>query len=201
MADVTGHTSYKGLTAQQHNDAFDVFKTFLTEIKPKRVLEIGTAGGGLTLFIRHTLNEIGLQDTPIKSFDVIECQWYNDIRKENVEINIENIFDHSYLNLEKPEKIVPFIQEEGTTLVLCDGGHKIGEFNMIAPFIKDGDFIMAHDYVDTWENYKENYVDKIWNWCEIEEKYIDQVSKYNNLVHYNKDIFDKVVWVCKKKIA
>ncbi len=57
MSKVTGHTSYKGLTAQQHNDAFDVFKTFLTEIKPKRILEIGTAGGGLTLFIRHTLNE------------------------------------------------------------------------------------------------------------------------------------------------
>ncbi len=87
MSKVKGHTSYKGLTAQQHNDAFDVFKTFITEIKPKRVLEIGTAGGGLTLFIRDTLNEIGLQDTPIKSFDVVECQWYNDIRKENVEIN------------------------------------------------------------------------------------------------------------------
>jgi hypothetical protein len=199
MSEVRGHTSYKGLTAQQHDDAFDVFKTFLNEIKPKRVLEIGTAGGGLTLFIRHTLNEIGLNDTPIKSFDVIECPWYDDIRKENVEINIENIFDHSYLNLEKPERILSYIQEEGTTLVLCDGGHKIGEFNMIAPLIKEGDFIMAHDYIDTWENYKENYVDKIWNWCEIEEKYIEKVSLENNLVHYNKENFDKVVWVCKQK--
>jgi cephalosporin hydroxylase len=197
---VTGHTSYRGLTTQQHNDAFDIFKTFLNEIKPKRVLEIGTAGGGLTLFIRHVLDEIGLTSTPIKSFDVVECNWYNDIRKENVEILIENIFDQSYLNLEKPEKIVPYIQENGTTLVLCDGGHKIGEFNMIAPFIKPGDFIMAHDYVDTWENYKENYVDKIWNWCEIEEKYIDEVSKKHNLIHYNKEIFDKVVWVCKQKL-
>jgi len=201
MSTITGHTSYKGFTAQQHNDAFDAFKTFLTEIKPKRVLEIGTAGGGLTLFIRDTLNEIGLQDTPIKSFEVIECQWYNDIRKENIEINIENIFDHSYFNLEKPEKIVPFIQEEGTTLVLCDGGYKIGEFNMIAPFIKVGDFIMAHDYVDTDENFRENYMDKIWDWCEIDEKHIEQVSKDNNLVHYNKDIFDKVVWVCKQKMS
>jgi cephalosporin hydroxylase len=201
MSKVTGHTSYKGLTAQQHIDAFDVFKQFLTDIKPKRILEIGTAGGGLTLFIRDTLNEIGLQDTPIKTFDVVECNWYNDIRKENVEIIIENIFDQSYLNLEKPERIVPFIQEEGTTLVLCDGGHKIGEFNMIAPFIKVGDFIMAHDYIDTWENYKENYLNEIWNWCEIEEKYIEQVSKDYNLVHYNKEVFDKVVWVCKQKLV
>ena len=85
--------------------------------------------------------------------------------------------------------------------MLCDGGHKIGEFNMIAPFIKVNDFIMAHDYVDTYKNYKENYLNKIWDWCEIEEKYIDQTSKNNNLVHYNKEIFDKVVWVCKQKMS
>lgn len=201
MSKVTGHTSYKGLTAQQHNDVFDIFKNFLSEIKPKRILEIGTAGGGFTLFLRDTLNELGLENTPIKSFDVHECPWYNDIRKQNVEINIENIFDHSYFNLEKPERIVPYIQEEGTTLVLCDGGHKIGEFNMLTPFIKVGDFIMGHDYVDTWTNYKENYVDKIWDWCELEEKYIEQVSIDYNLEHYNKETFDKVVWVCKKKMA
>ena len=201
MSIVAGHTAYKGYTAQQHNDAFEVFKNFLTEIRPKRILEIGTAGGGLTLFLRDTLNEIGLSDTPIRSFDVHEAAWYNDIRKENIEINIENIFDQPYLNLEKPERIIPFIQEEGTTLVLCDGGHKIGEFNMIAPLIKVGDFIMAHDYIDVWQNYKENYVDKIWNWCEIEDIYIEKVSKEQNLVHYNKDIFDKVVWVCKQKIS
>jgi cephalosporin hydroxylase len=84
MSKVTGHTSYKGLTAQQHNDVFDVFKNFLSEIKPKRILEIGTAGGGFTLFLRETLNELGLEDTPIKSFDVHECPWYDDIRKQNV---------------------------------------------------------------------------------------------------------------------
>ena len=72
---------------------------------------------------------------------------------------------------------------------------------MIAPLIKVGDFIMAHDYIDVWQNYKENYVDKIWNWCEIEDIYIEKVSKEQNLVHYNKEIFDKVVWVCKQKIS
>jgi cephalosporin hydroxylase len=199
MNRIVGHTQYKGYTAQQHDDAFDVFKNFLADIKPKRILEIGTAGGGFTLFLRETLNELGLNDTTIKSFDVVETNWYNTIRENNIEIIIENIFDHSYLNLEKPERIVPYIQSEGTTLVLCDGGHKIGEFNMIAPHIKVGDYIMAHDYIDTWENYLENYVDKIWNWCEIEEKYISKVSENENLVHYNKENFDKVVWVCKIK--
>lgn len=194
-----GHTQYKGFTAQQHENVFGVFRSFLNEIRPRRILEIGTAGGGFTLFLRDTLNEIGLNDTIIKSFDVVECSWYNELRKHNIEIIIENIFDHSYINLEKPEMIVPFIQENGSTLVLCDGGHKIGEFNMIAPHIKVGDFIMAHDYIDTWENFKENYIEKIWNWCEIEEKYIENISNKCNLLPYNKESFDKVVWVCKTK--
>jgi cephalosporin hydroxylase len=60
MREVLGHTQYKGYTAQQHYDAFDVFKPFISEIKPKRILEIGTAGGGFTLFLRDTLDEIGL---------------------------------------------------------------------------------------------------------------------------------------------
>lgn len=200
MKIITGHTEYKGLTAQQHENAFNVFHEFLKQIRPKRILEIGTAGGGFTLFLRDTLDEIGLSECMIKTFDVYEQNWYNRLRENRIEVVIENIFDKSYLNLEKPEKIVPYIQEDGVTLVLCDGGHKIGEFNMITPYIKSGDYIMAHDYVDTWENYKINFVDKIWNWCEIEEKYIKDVSDTYNLIQINKETFDKVVWVCKRKI-
>lgn len=196
---VIGHTTYKGYTAQQHYDFYTPIKNFLTEVKPSQVLEIGTAGGGFILAVREILNEIGLENTPIKSFDVIEQNLYSELRKKNIEIIVDNIFDHSYTKLEKPEKIFDYIQKEGITVVFCDGGHKIGEFNTIAPHIKKGDFIMAHDYIDTWENYKLNYIDKIWNWCEIEEKYISEVSKKENLEFYNKDEFDKIVWVCKVK--
>jgi hypothetical protein len=31
---------------------------------------------------------------------------------------------------------------------------------------------MAHDYVDTKENFLENYKDKIWNWREIGDDHI-----------------------------
>lgn len=196
---ITGSTSYKGYTAQQHEDVFAVFEEFLAEIRPSRILEIGTAGGGLTLFLRHTLNKLGLDNSTIRSLEVHEMKWYDTIRSENIQIEILNVFDHAYFNLEKPEEIVPYIQQEGVTLVLCDGGYKIGEFNSIAPHIKVGDYIMAHDYIDTLDNYKENYVNKIWNWCEIEEKHIEKVSIEHNLVHFNKEKFDKVAWVCKRK--
>jgi cephalosporin hydroxylase len=197
---VRGHTEYKGYTAQQVDDFYPTIKKFLEEVRPARILEIGTAGGGFILAVREILNEMGLTNVPIKTFDVSESSQYQKLRLRNIEINIENIFDQAYLNLIKPERIVPYIQEEGTTVVFCDGGHKVGEFNSIAPHIKTGDFILAHDYIDTWDNFQTNYRDKIWNWCEVEEKYIEKVSIEQGLEFYNKEEFDKIVWVCKKKV-
>lgn len=197
---VRGHTAYKGYTAQQVDDFYPTIKKFLEEVRPARILEIGTAGGGFILAVKDILNEMGLSNVPVKTFDVIESPYYKGLRSHNVEVNIENIFDHAYLNLVKPEMIVPYIQEEGVTIVFCDGGHKVGEFNSIAPHIKTGDFILAHDYIDTWDNFQTNYRDKIWNWCEVEEKYIEKVSIEQGLEFYNKEEFDKIVWVCKKKV-
>ena len=197
---IKGHTEYKGYTAQQVDNFYPTIRKFLEEVRPARVLEIGTAGGGFILAVREILNEIGLSNVPIRTFDVIESPYYKKLRTHNIEINIENIFDHAYVNLVKPERIVPYIQEEGTTIVFCDGGHKIGEFNSIAPHIKTGDYILAHDYIDTWENYRTNFKEKIWDWCEVEEKYIVEVSLREGLEFFNKEEFDKIVWVCKKKV-
>lgn len=194
-----GHTEYRGYTAQQHDGFINIIPQFIQSIKPSRVLEIGTAGGGFILCVRDALDEIGLQEIPIKTFDVVETPYYQELRKRNIEINIENLFDHSYTKLIKPEKIVPYIQQPGTTVVFCDGGYKIGEFNSIAPYIKNNDFILAHDYVDTWENYQNVFKDNIWDWCEIEEKYIENVSRLENLKPYNQEIFKTIAWVCKQK--
>jgi cephalosporin hydroxylase len=194
-----GHTEYKGYTAQQRDNFSDIISNFIQDIKPARVLEIGTAGGGFILCVRESLDNIGLNYVPIKTFDVVECPYYPNLREKNIEINIENLFDHSYTKLIKKEKIVPYIQEPGITVVFCDGGHKIGEFNSIAPYLKRGDFILAHDYIDTWENYQNLFKNQIWDWCEVEEKYIEKISTEYNLKFYNQDIFKNIVWVCKIK--
>lgn len=197
---ITGSIDYNGYIAQQHKDAFKVFTDFLSEIKPARILEIGTANGGFILFIRETMDQIGLDSSDIISYDVHEKPWYNELRNRNIQIRIENLFDSEYVNLEYPEKIESFIKSEGITLILCDGGKKISEFNAIAPLIKNGDFIMAHDYVDTEENFLINFKNKIWDWCEIKEKDISKISNEHKLSHYKKEIFDKVAWVCKQKV-
>lgn len=197
---ITGCTSYKDFSAQQHDVAFSVFESFLTKIRPNRILEIGTAGGGFTLFLRDTLDKIGLTDVPIKSFEVHEMTWYDTLREKNIEVNIVNIFNYAYNAVEATESVVPFIQEPGTTLILCDGGYKIGEFNAIAPYIKVGDYIMAHDYSSTLEYFNEHIYEKIWNWCEVQDFHIADVCNEYHLEKYKEDDFQKVVWTCRKKV-
>lgn len=196
---ITGHCVYKGILAHQDENVFQIFESFLLDIKPKRILEIGTAAGGFTLFLRDTLDKLGLQETKIKTFE-INRQYVVISEQENLEIIGENIFDHSYMNLTKPELVAPYIQEQGTTLILCDGGYKITEFNELSNFMKVGDFIMAHDYSPNKEYFENHINNKIWLWCEIEDKYIQDAFVRNNLVSYNQEEFQKVVWLCKKKI-
>jgi len=130
---------------------------------------------------------------------VKEHKWFPEMRKRNIEIIVENIFSHSYKEIEKPEMVESFIGREGTTLVLCDGGSKVNEFIILSKYLKSGDIIMAHDYVDTKENFLENYRDKIWNWREIGEEDIKETCEKYNLKSFMKETFDKVVWVCKIK--
>jgi cephalosporin hydroxylase len=201
-----GHTTYISkidsnfkLTTQQNLYMFEAFKKLLSETKPMRILEIGTAGGGTTLFLREYLDEIGLNNTQIKTFEVKEHKWFKPMRERGIDIVIENIFSKSYREIEKPELVVPYIQSEGTTIILCDGGSKINEFKILSPYLKTGDIIMAHDYVDTKENFLENYKNKIWNWREIGDEHIIETCERYNLKNYMKDTFDKAVWVCKIK--
>jgi cephalosporin hydroxylase len=200
-----GHLTYSSvkhkmnLTAQQNQNMFDAFKFLLNEYRPKRVLEIGTAGGGTIQFIKDYLEDIGSTDTTIRTFDVKEHKWYNDMRRTGIEIIVENIFSHSYREIEKPEFVVDYINQEGPTLVLCDGGSKINEFKILSRYLKKGDVIMAHDYVNTKENFLENFKDKIWNWREIGDEHIVESCRTHNLKPYLQEHFNNAAWVCKIK--
>lgn len=191
-----GLSSYMGMASQQNHNVYEVFYNFLNEVKPKRILEIGTALGGFTQFIKKVSDESQL-GIDILSYDIYEMNWYKDMIQSGIDVKVENVFDSNYQSVK--QEVIDFIQQDGVTIVLCDGGNKVGEFNILSNYIKQGDFIMAHDYIDTRENFNENYYEKIWNWHEISEGDISNACDRNNLKSFNKEIFDSVVWVCKVK--
>ena len=189
-------SAFRGYTAQQSHNAYQIFYDFISEVKPVRILEIGTALGGFTEFLKIITDELGL-NTKILSYDISARPWYNEMVEKGIDVRVENIFNEDWSEVK--QEVVDFVQQEGLTLVLCDGGWKIGEFNIFSKLIKNGDYILAHDYSVSKEIYELEIKDKIWNWCEITESDIEQSVVENNLKFYNQDKFSQAVWVCKIK--
>ena len=198
---IKGHFIYKGLAISQHELVGEVFNELIKKIKPKQVLEIGTSFGGLTLLIRDILNNNGLNETKLITYDVNEPQYLRShINKLcNIDIRVKNVFNYQYDNLIDVEEIKQIIQSEETTLVLCDGGSKKNEFRLLSDYLKKGDVIMAHDYAPNEIYFNENIKNKIWNWLEIQDSDINDSCVKNNLLPYMYEEFKKVVWVCKIK--
>jgi len=182
--------------AQQNYNAFKVFYNFLNKNKPKRILEIGTGQGGLINFINDCKIHLQL-DTKIITCDINELPWYSIFVENGIDVRVENIFNNEYSEVNSD--IIEFIQQDGLSLVLCDGGNKIKEFNLLSKFLKTNDIIMAHDYAPNREYFEKYMKYKIWNWMEIQDSDINYCCTRENLVPYCAEEFLSVAWVCKLK--
>lgn len=188
---------YLNHCAQQTSGVYEVFYNFIKETKPTRILEIGTAHGGLTAFLKLMCDVCGLS-TKILSYDINEPVWtFSDLRNMGVDVRVENIFHENWTRINT--EVQEFIQQDGITIILCDGGWKIGEFNLLSKYLKTGDFILAHDYAETKEHFEKHTYKKIWNWMEISRADIDGAMIANNLVKYQPEKFENVAWVCTQK--
>jgi cephalosporin hydroxylase len=190
---------YKNIRLQQNQYLVKNLKNILNTIKPKRIVEIGTARGGMTLLMSDILNELGLRDSKIKTFDITMREHLKNIEVNNIEFYVGNIFNWSKRELDKPEEITNFLSDNDVNLILCDGGNKISEFNILSKYLKKGDIIMAHDYAPNREVFNSEYKDKIWNWLEIEDKHIKKSVEEYNLFDYEMDLIKPTAWVAKIK--
>ena len=189
-------TSYLEFTAQQNNNTYKSFYALLERYKPDRILEIGTGLGGLTLFLKHVCDDINLK-IEILSYDIRTRAPEKLLKENGIDFRIENIFGKGQGSCD--QDVINFIQQDGKTLILCDGGSKIREFNLLSKFLKVGDIIMGHDYAPNKEYYDNHIHKKLWNWFEISDKDIQESVEINNLKPYMQDMFIDAVWVCKIK--
>jgi hypothetical protein len=201
--EIKGHYTHKDLMIMQHENAGLVFDSLIKTIKPARILEIGTATGGLTLLLRELLNANELKNTILRTYDVYEPKYlmYHLSDECVIDIRVKSVFNEHYNDFSEEGKneINDFINQSGVTLVLCDGGNKINEFKLISPLLKSGDVIMAHDYSYSKEVFEERVNNKIWNWCEITNSDIEDTVIKNNLESFMEDEFNNIVWTCKIK--
>jgi cephalosporin hydroxylase len=200
---VNGGFAYGYLFMSQHHDAHKVFKQFLSEIRPARILEIGTFHGGLTLCLRDIMDELGLYSHPIITYDINNQEFLRPlVLNRNVHVRTKNLFDYDsnkFIDLVSENEIKSFIQQDDITMVLCDGGCKKCEFNIIAPLLKVNDIIMAHDYAPNETYFQEYIKDKIWNWLEIQDEDIAEAAAQYSLRPCKQELLQNIAWLSKQK--
>lgn len=162
-------------------------------ILPKRIIEIGTGIGGLTMFIKDNLPAT----SDVYTFDIIERDCYNDLRENKINVFSENIFqdrtDWSDYLLKKEWE---YLFDITPKIVICDGGHKRAEFNCLAKYLNPGDIIMLHDYSTDKESFERL---NVWNWLECQYSEINSSCESYNLSPYMHEEFLNVAWGCFQK--
>ena len=184
------NNTFLSLEMQQGAGIIPAINRLLDAIKPARIIEIGTGKGALTVFLAlyaHYNNaRLTTYDNKPRHERYAPLLWY--LGAECVELDV-------WL-------AVPIIEEEigynGTTLVICDGGDKAGEFNTFGPFLKHGDIIMCHDYFLDMDSFMSSDLSKSWD-CEVVYKDIQETCQKYNLVPYMPEFY-KLMWGVFKRV-
>lgn len=189
-------SAINGHACQQHHNVYSIFYNLINKEQPDRILEIGTSLGGFTAYLHMLCKDLRL-NTYIRSYDIHSRPWFTDLINQGVDIRIKNVFYNNYTIID--DSIKKMITEPGKIIILCDGGNKIGEFNVLSPYLKKDDLIMAHDYASDKEYFQQHIRNKIWNWHEIQDSDIIDSCQNYGLVPYMREEFLNVAWACFKK--
>jgi 23S rRNA U2552 (ribose-2'-O)-methylase RlmE/FtsJ len=184
--------SYRGVPIKQATAILEDFPVLFEQYSDiARILEIGTYRGGLSYFVHNR--------TPLH----IDFLGY-EIQKGAIHPNLQRIHNTPRVFKIKEmsynddlDYIKNFIQYKGRTLVLIDGNDKALEFSILAPFLKSGDIVMAHDYRETRQQFLDDPVPGFK--LEITFEDIERSVKDNDLIPTPDVSFYRSLWACFMK--
>lgn len=185
------HTNFFGTDLSQAENMPVILNKFLNIVRPETIIEIGTFKGGLSVLFQ--LYSISNNKTFV-TYDITDfIQNKQLFLKLNIDRRLSNVFTQQTM-----AEIVSLIQRNGVTVIFCDGGNKIAEFNYFGQYLKKNDYILAHDYAIDMNHFNNTLKDKLWNWCEITDADIQKICDENNLKKVY-DQFNTVAITCRKK--
>ncbi len=140
MAYFESDTFIDGVMAQSKG-ALTLWSKILKQARYSRVIELGTANGNFSLYLYLWCISRG---SKFYTYD-IKNDWGNGNRALK---DLLNFKDHFYEVdiFEKKDEIIELIKKDGRTIIFCDNGNKIKEFQIFAPELKVGDLIAVHDW-------------------------------------------------------
>ena len=144
----------------------------------KRIVELGTGQGGLTIYfglmMANIRGKVLTFDTKLPNQD-----WFRFITERRLPIDYR--FESNFSQLAQDD-VRNFIKDE-KVLIFCDNGNKAREIRMYGSKLKSGDLIMAHDWGT--EIREEHIKPNI-----IFEAIQDTGNLFDILDYYRQDMFD-----------
>lgn len=133
--------SFCGHTMQQTWSALFMLEKVLSDNRDiVRVAELGTGGGGLTLFWGLQMKTRGGRVLTLDITKQMKHGWTGSASLLNITFEQRDVFDGTTV-----QRVQEFIQG-GRALVFCDDGDKPRELYLYASLLKRNDLIMAHDW-------------------------------------------------------
>lgn len=173
---------YAGIPCQQTAEFESVVRPFLLLHQFTHIVEIGTGRGGFTKFLRDTL-----PDASIHTWDIVQHLSDDQLRTIRATYHPVDAITDSFL--------AATIRLANRLLVICDGGNKIAEVRHVAPLLRRGDCVIAHDYAVSQEEFKATYKGRIWNWLEITDADIAATLRAYSLNPYHPELRE-AMWGC-----
>lgn len=197
-----GTIRYFGTVSHQNQNAFHTFDAFFKRLEQEekpaaRIIELGTGCGGLSIFLQiyaltQEIDFITYDNEPFNPelFPIIHRKLFDLLK---IDLRAKDIF-------ECEEEIGDEIKKKGVTVLLCDAA-KSFEYNIYAPYLKRGDYILVHDYAPTRAYWEEHMDNRIWSTCDIVDAQIAEAIEKYDLIPFMADEFLQAAWSCRKKLS
>jgi len=176
------------LAALQKKTEITKFFRELLSIRPKVILEIGTANGGCLFLLSKFSSPDALfisVDLPVEpyigGFDYKNKSFYKSFATNNQKMVLIRRDSHDLSTLQKVKKI---LKNKQIDVLFIDGDHTYEgvrkDFEMYAPLVKKNGLIAFHDIVVVDPKIeKNNEVNKFWNKIKENFQYLEIVEDWN----------------------
>ena len=132
------HGVYKGFEVPQSPQAFEAWRFIVAVYKPDRIVELGTGRGVFSCFLRSLVGR-----RSFFTFDRVP-RFLPEALPEEEEPLDDNF--HQADIFKRPREVIQIMTRPGRTLLFCDNGNKVHEWELFGPRLKDGDMIAVHDW-------------------------------------------------------
>jgi len=147
-----------GLRMQQSMLGVVTLAELLNEEKPKRVIELGTGAGGLSLLLESWCLR---HKAEFATYDKEQPERHATLYPSG------GLWQHGNFWKLMPPVLLGKWESPGKTLLLCDGGNKPKEVNEYAPVLRVGDIVGVHDYCVSLEVFRDIRWKGGWRSCEV----------------------------------